>query len=59
MGSVGKMALIVAAGFANGAAIPHRASAQESGFVAWPPELASRAPALADGMTRDSARPRA
>jgi len=53
MGSVGKMALIVAAGFANGAATPHRAVAQESGFVAWPPELASRAPALADGMTRE------
>jgi hypothetical protein len=47
------MALIVAAGFANGAATPHRAFAQESGFVAWPPELASRAPALADGMTRE------
>src|SRR5690242_2164180 len=53
MGSVGKMALIVAAGFANGAATPHRAFAQESGFVAWPAELASRAPALADGMTRE------
>lgn len=53
MGSAGKMALIVAAGFANGAATPHRAFAQESGFVAWPPELASRAPALADGMTRE------
>lgn len=52
MGSAGTMALIVAAGFANGAATPHRAVAQESGFVAWPPELASRAPALADGMTR-------
>src|ERR1051325_3029383 len=53
MGSLGKMALIVAAVFANGAATPHRAFAQESGFVAWPSELASRAPALADGMTRE------
>ena len=53
MGSVRKMALIVAAAFANGAATPHRAFAQESGFVAWPRELASRAPALADGMTRE------
>jgi len=53
MGSVGKMALIVAAGLASGAATAHRAFAQERGFVAWPPELASRAPAIADGMMRE------
>lgn len=53
MSSVARWSLIVAAGFASGAAIPHRGCAQESGFVAWPRELASRAPALADGMTRE------
>ena len=53
MSSVTRLALILAAGFAGGAAIPHRACAQESGFVGWPRELASRAPALADGMTRE------
>ena len=53
MSSVARLALILAAGFASGAAIPHRACAQESGFVGWPRELASRAPALADGMTRE------
>ena len=53
MSSVARLALILAAGFASGAAIPHRACAQESGFVDWPRELASRAPALADGMTRE------
>jgi len=35
------------------AAIPARAVAQDTGFVAWPRELASRAPALADGIARE------
>jgi len=52
MGSVAKMALIVAAGFVNGAATPHRASAQESGFVPLPSAMGSRALVLANGMAR-------
>lgn len=57
MSSVARLSLILAAGFASGTAIPQRAGAQESGFVAWPRELASRAPALADGMTREFGQP--
>ncbi|HEY2854878.1 MAG TPA: hypothetical protein VGJ18_18610 [Gemmatimonadaceae bacterium] len=53
MGSVAKMALIVAAGLAHGATTPKHAYAQDSGFVAWPRELASRAPAVADGIARE------
>jgi hypothetical protein len=36
----------------GGTATPNRAFAQDSGFVAWPRELASRAPALADDIAR-------
>ncbi|MFL5615415.1 MAG: hypothetical protein ACJ796_17230 [Gemmatimonadaceae bacterium] len=53
MSSVARLSLILVAGFVSGAAITHRACAQDSGFVAWPRELVSRAPAVADGMTRE------
>ena len=46
---------ILAAVLISGAAMPARAFAQngDTGFVAWPRELASRAPALADGIARE------
>jgi hypothetical protein len=53
MKTVGSCALIIAAGMIGGATIPHRVVAQDSGFVAWPRELASRAPGLADGIARE------
>src|SRR5438309_10307809 len=57
MRSVARVAFVLAAGFLSGAGIPHRACAQDTGFVAWPRELASRAPALADGMAREFGQP--
>jgi hypothetical protein len=37
----------------TGAALPARLVAQDTGFVAWPRELASRAPALSDAIARE------
>ena len=45
--------LILGAVLISGAAIPARAFAQDTEFVGWPRELASRAPALADGIARE------
>src|SRR5581483_375396 len=45
--------LILAAAFVTGAATAKRATAQDSGFVGWPREFASRAPGLADGIARE------
>jgi hypothetical protein len=53
MRTVTNWASIIAAGMIGGAAAPHRVTAQDSGFVAWPRELASRAPGLADGIARE------
>ena len=53
MSPIGSWPLIIAAGMIGGAATPHRVVAQDSGFVAWPRELASRAPGLADGIARE------
>lgn len=53
MNGVARCALIIAAGTIGGAVTPHRVVAQDSGFVAWPRELASRAPGLADGIARE------
>ena len=53
MSRIGSWPLIIAAGMIGGAATPHRVVAQDSGFVAWPRELASRAPGLADGIARE------
>ena len=53
MRPVARIALILTAGFTGVAATTQRAAAQDSGFVAWPRELASRAPALADGIARE------
>lgn len=53
MRSVARLGLIVVAALGNVAATTHRAVAQDSGFVAWPRELASRAPALADDIARE------
>src|SRR5690348_5756513 len=53
MGSVARVALLLAAGFLGVAATSHRAFAQDAGFLSWPHALAPRAPALADGITRE------
>src|SRR5438874_4573819 len=45
--------LILVAVVISGAAMPARAVAQDTGFVTWPRELASRAPGLADGIARE------
>src|SRR5205814_9289321 len=45
--------LILTAVLVSSAAVPARAFAQDTGFVAWPRELASRASALADGIARE------
>ena len=51
MKSLTGSALLLGASLISSAAIPLHA--QDSGFVAWPRELASRAPALADGIARE------
>lgn len=49
----GTLRSILASVVFSGAAIPAHAAAQDTGFVAWPRQLASRAPALADGIARE------
>lgn len=44
---------ILAAVVVSGTLVPARTIAQDTGIVAWPRELASRAPALADGIARE------